>query len=100
MNVKFEDIALINTMTVKYGVSYIVFINEFDITGDFSDPYKVSDKSYNRTATVHYSIFRSDGQFIYGDYVTVDFPARESVAARICAEYLPEIAKKIGRRIP
>jgi len=100
MTVKFEDVALINKMTVKYGVSYMVFITEFDITGDFSNPYTVSDRSYKRTATVHFAIFRSDGVFSNGDYVTVEFPAMESIPAKICAKFLPEIAKKIGRRIP
>jgi len=100
MSVKFEDIALINKMTVKYGVSYMVFITEFDITGDFSNPYTVADKSYKRTATVHFAIFRSDGEFVNGDYVTVEFPAMASIPAKICATYMPEIAKKIGRRIP
>jgi len=100
MSVKFEDIALVNQMTVKYAVSYLVFITEFDITGDFSNPYTVSDKSYLRTAKVHFAIFRSDGTFVNGDYVTVDFPAMESIPAKICAKFLPEIAKKIGRRIP
>ena len=100
MNVKFEDVALINKMTVKYSVSYVVFITEFDITGDFSNPYKVADKSYKRTATVHFAIFRSDGTFVNGDYVTTEFPALESVPAKICAKYLSDIAVKIGRRIP
>jgi hypothetical protein len=100
MSVKFEDISLINKMTVKYQVSYLVFITEFDITGDFSNPYTVSDKSYKRTATIHFAIFRSDGTFVNGDYVTVDFPAMESIPAKICAKEFPEIAKKIGRRIP
>ena len=100
MSVKFEDIALINKMTVKYAVSNIVFITEFDITGDFSNPYIVSDKSYKRTATVHFAIFRSDGTFVNGDYVTVEFPAMESIPAKIYAKFMPEIAKKIGRRIP
>ena len=100
MSVKFEDISLINKMTVKYAVSYLVFITEFDITGDFSNPYTVADKSYKRTATIHFAIFRSDGTFVNGDYVTVDFPAMESIPAKICAKEFPEIAKKIGRRIP
>ena len=100
MTVKFEDVALINKMTIKYGVSYVVFITEFDITGDFSNPYKVADKSYKRTATVHFAIFRSDGTFVNGDYVTTEFPAMESVPAKICAKYLSDIALKIGRRIP
>jgi hypothetical protein len=100
MSVKFEDISLINKMTVKYGVSYLVFITEFDITGDFSNPYTVADKSYKRTATIHFAIFRSDGSFVNGDYVTVDFAAMESIPAKICAMHFPDIAKKIGRRIP
>lgn len=100
MNVKFEDIALINQMTMKYGVSYMVFLTEFDITGDFSNQYRVADKSYMRTATIHFAIFRSDGVFINGDYVKVDFPAMQSIPAKICKTYMPEIAKQIGRRIP
>lgn len=100
MNVKFEDVALINKMTVKYGVKYLVFITEFDITGDFSNPYTVADKSYKRSMKVHFAIFRSDGQFVNGDYVTSDFPAMESIPARICSNFMTDIAKFIGRRLP
>lgn len=99
MSVKFQDPGFVNSITTKYAVKYLAFITQFEILGDYSNPYKTGDRSYNNTVKIHYAIFKSDGTFLTGDYVTTEYPAREVIPSRICKMFLPEVAKAIGRKI-
>ena len=99
MNVRFQDIDFIHSMTTKYGVNYLVFITQFEILGDYSNPYKVGDNSYNNMIKVHYTIFKSDGLFKTGDYISASYPAKEASPGKICKNTLPEVARQISRQI-
>lgn len=99
MNVKFQDLGFINTMTSKYKVNYLVFITQFEILGDYSNPYKVGDNSYENSIKTHYAIFKSDGSFLKGDYVTTNYPAKKTSLKDICKTYLPDIANQIAKQI-
>lgn len=100
MNVRFSEKDVINNLTLKYGAKYLVFITEFDLVADYSNPYTVADKTYTRTIKVHYTIFSSEGKFIYGNYETVEFPASNDNISDICTNNLPIVVKKIARKIP
>lgn len=98
--VKFDDQALVNAIAMKYGAKYLLFVNQFDILGDFSDPYKVAEKTYNRVIKVHYSLFTNTGTFLEGNVVEYTFPAYEDNIIAICNTNLPQIAKIIAKQIP
>lgn len=100
LNVRFSEQDYINSMSMKYGVKYFVFITEFDLVADYSNPYAVAEKNYTRTIKAHFAIFNSEGKFIYGNYETIEFTAKEDNIERICEENLPALAKKIARKIP
>ncbi len=97
--VKFQDLAFVNTMTAKYSVNYLVFVTQFEILGDYSNPYKVGDNSYQNAIKTHYAIFKSDGSFVTGDYVTTNYPAKQTSPSIVCSKYLPEIANQIAKKI-
>lgn len=98
--VKFDDQALVNAIAMKYGAKYLLFVNQFDILGDFSDPYRVAEKTYNRVIKVHYSLFTNTGTFLEGNVVEYTFPAYEDNIIAICNTNLPQIAKIIAKQIP
>jgi len=100
INVRFSEEDLINKMSLKYGVKYFAFITEFDPVADYSNPYAVAEKRYTRTIKAHFSIFDSEGKFIYGNYETINFTAEEDKIDKICKANLPILAKKIARKIP
>jgi hypothetical protein len=100
VSVKFSDPQVFIDLIQNYSVNYVVFITQFEILGDYSDPYAVAQQSYLRTIRVHYAIFDESGKFVYGDYETNTFLASQNVIADVCANYFPEIARKIMRRIP
>lgn len=100
ISVKFDDNMLINSIALKYGAKYLLFINQFDILGDFSDPYRVAEKSYDRIIKVHYALFSSSGDFIQGDAVEYTFPALDDDIALICRQNFPPIAQLIAKQVP
>lgn len=100
MTVSFQDQDFINAMTLKYGVKYLMFITQFEILGDYSNPYTVAQKNYDRTIKAHYCIFDNTGKFIDGDYITHTFTAQEDKIVAICNDNFPHVAKKLVRKIP
>ncbi len=100
MNVQFDDAEFIQSVIQKYSAKYFLFITQFDIISDYSNPYLVGQKTYPRTIKVHYAIFSADGTFLHGDFETAVFPANENNIKEICGKYFPEIAKKIARKLP
>jgi hypothetical protein len=100
MNVQFDDTDYIQSIIRKYGARYFLFITQFEILGDYSNPYRVADKTYLRTIKAHYSIFSADGRFIAGDFETAQFPAYENDIREISAKYFPAMAKNITQRLP
>jgi hypothetical protein len=100
MSVSFDDEEFINSMTIKYGAKYILFITQFDIKGDYSDPYKVAQKSYDRIMNAHYCIFDNTGKFIDGNYIEHRFTAKEDNIYKICLNNFPQLASEIVKKIP
>ncbi len=100
MNVQFDDAEFIQSVIQKYGAKYFLFITQFDIISDFSNPFLVGEMKYPRTIKVHYSIFSADGTFITGDFESLQFFAYENNIKEITSIYFPEIAKKIARKMP
>ena len=100
MNVQFDDAEYIQSIIQKYGAKYFLFITQFDILGDYSNPYLVGEMRYPRTIKVHYSIFSADGTFITGDFESYQFFAYENNITEIVRNYFPTIAKNIAHKLP
>jgi len=100
LSVKFVDPQVFIDLIRNYNVDYVVFITQFEILGDYSNPYAVAQQSYLRTIRVHYAIFDESGKFVYGDYETKTFSASHNNISEVCSQNFPEIARKIMRRVP
>lgn len=100
VSVKLQDPQLFNDLIQSYQAQYVVYLTQFELLGDFSNPYTVADNSYQRTIKVHYVIFNSLGKFVSGDIATMNFSAKINDLDQICDQYLPVVAKQIAKRIP
>lgn len=100
MNVKFQDPQLFRDLIQSYQAQYIVYLTQFELLGNYSDPYAVAENTYLRAIKVHYVIYNSLGKFVYGNIATTTFSAKVNDLDQICDQYLPRIAKQIARRIP
>lgn len=100
VNVKLQDPQLFYDLIQSYQAQYIVYLTQFELLGDFSNPYTVADNSYQRTIRVHYVIYNSLGKYVDGGIATTNFSAKVNDIDQICDQYLPRIAKTIARHIP
>jgi hypothetical protein len=100
MSARFPDPQLFIDLIANYSAQYVLFVTQFEILGDFSDPYAVAQRTYIRTIRVHYVIFNKKGDFVHGDIATQAFTAQENNIAEVCAAYMPAIAKRIARKLP
>lgn len=100
LNVKFREKDFLKNLSKRDNVDYFLFINQFEIKGDYSDPYKTGNLSYNREIKVNFSIFSNDGQYLYGSYAVMEFPATENNLQKISDNYFEKLAKEIVKNIP
>lgn len=98
--VALQDSQLFMDLVQNYQVQYIVFVTQFELLGDFSDPYKISEKTYQRTIKAHYSVFNSLGKFVSGNIAEYAFSAKINDIDQICDIFLPKVAQQIARNIP
>lgn len=99
LNIKFIDNEFIKSFCRKYNADLVLSINEFDIKGDYSSPYKVSMNSHNMVIKIHYSIFDYTGKYLFGSFAIAEYPATDTDLKNICTKHLPGATHKIKQSI-
>ncbi|MFN8414794.1 MAG: LysM peptidoglycan-binding domain-containing protein [Cytophagaceae bacterium] len=84
----------------KYGVDYYVFINQFEVKTNYQNCLDRAALNYERTFTVHYSIFDSTGKQIAGDKFKVHYNSNNCYVYQIVSDNMPKIAQKIINQLP
>ncbi|MFH2096332.1 MAG: hypothetical protein ABIJ16_11550 [Bacteroidota bacterium] len=99
LHVRFSEKDYIYKMSQNYNCKYFLFINQFDLKGDYSNPYAVNSMTYQRRIKVHFSLYTSSGEFVTGSFAYYDFPAKENDLDTIVESYFPLIASDIVSKI-
>lgn len=100
VTVNIPDPQLYSDLIQNYKAQYVVYLTQFELLGDFSNPYTVADNTYERILRVHYVIYDALGKFVSGDIATTTFSAKVNDIDQICDQYLSVVAKQIARKIP
>lgn len=99
-NVKFREKDFLKNYSKKDNIDYFLFINQFEIKGDYSDPYKAGNNSYAREIKIHFSIFNHDGEYLYGSFATIEFPAKINDPEKLAKNYFMKLAREVVKNIP
>lgn len=99
LNVKFREKDFLKNLAKRANADYFLFISQFEIKGDYSDPYKIQNMTYNREIKVNFSIFDHRGEYLYGSYAIMEFPAIQNDLQTISDEYFSKLAKEIVKNI-
>lgn len=78
----------------------MLFITQFDIEGDYSNPYAVAQRTYDRIIKVHYCIYDNEGNYVDGNHLTHTFSAKDDNVISICNKNFDALAAKIVRKLP
>ena len=87
-----RDPELLPSFSKKYNADYFIILNEFDIKTHFDDCIDLALKIYRRDLKIHYSIYNSRGEKLYGDVAVVHFPSNENRVDQIVDQNFPKIA--------
>ena len=100
LNVKCRDKENFSNLALQLDADYCLFINQLEIRGDFSDPYKIAQLSYNHTIKIHYTILNNKGRFIQGNFAVIEYPAVMNNLDDIINQKLPVVSSEIAGNIP
>lgn len=84
----------------KYGVDYYVFVNQFEVKTNYQNCLDRAALNYERTFTVHYSIFDATGRQIAGDKFKVHYNSNNCYVYQIVSDNMPKVAQKIINQLP
>lgn len=83
----------------RRNVDYFLFINQFEIKGDYRDPYLSGNSKSQRIMKVHFSLFDSNGKLIHGGFGKNEIPFYLDDKREIVSLYFPEVIRQIIRNI-
>lgn len=90
----------ITFLSKKYNVDLFVYVTEFDIENDMSNPTSFVNGDYKRLLKLHFSMVNTDGQVIEKGLVSVSFPNNQNNIYKIRNLYLPIAAKRMMNKLP
>ncbi len=99
MDIEFADSRLIDYLSSKYGVDYVIFFNQFEIKTDYENCIDLQMRNYYREIKVHYSVVGKDGKKISGDVITIPYNSNENNLQVIVKENFGQISQMLFNRI-
>ena len=84
----------------KYSIDYYIFINQFEVKTNYENCLDRAALNYERTFTVHYSIFDKTGKQIAGDKFKVHYNSNNCYVYQIASDNVPKMAQKIINQLP
>lgn len=84
----------------KYSIDYYIFINQFEVKTNYENCLDRAALNYERTFTVHYSIFDKSGKQIAGDKFKVHYNSNNCYVYQIASDNVPKMAQKIINQLP
>ena len=87
-------------LSEKYKADLFVYVTEFDIENDMSNPAAFVNGDYKRLLKLHFSMVDKDGKIVEKGLITVPFPNNQNDVEVIRMTYLPLAAKKMMEKLP
>ncbi len=100
MSTVIKDEKLIPYLSGKYDSELYVFMTQFEIKNDMSDPQAVAMGRYTRNVLVHYNILDNQAKVVYGGIAKTMIPVNEYDIRKLAAASLREIAIQVSNSIP
>lgn len=99
MNVKFKTPSVILELSKKNNADYLLFINQFEIIGNYLNPYKTGSNTHNMLIKIHYSLYDSMGKYLFGSFATEEYPSTITDIKVISAKYFKSVNAQIINNI-
>ena len=100
MHVKFNSPSFLINLSTKYKADYVLFINQFEIIGNYLNPYKTGNNTNNMLIKVHYSLYESQGKYLFGSFAVEEYPSQLIEIEKISMQYFWQVNNQIIKNIP
>jgi len=94
-HIKFKDPEFLPNLSERRNVDMFLFINQFEIKGNYGDPYTSGNKDFARTFKVHFSIYDHLGELVHGSFASAQIPFDLNDKNKVVSNYYPEIVRQI-----
>jgi hypothetical protein len=95
VHIKIVKPNLLQSVADKLNVEYFLFINQFEIKGDYRDPYISGNPNAMRTLKVHFSLYDFKSNLIHGGFGENKIPFHLDDKREIVNKYYPEVIRQI-----
>lgn len=89
------DNKMLDSMHFRFNNDFFLFINQLDITNDYSDMVAVQQGSYNRIVQLHYTLYTKDGLILKTGISKTTFSNHQNDINKIVSENFPILAYQI-----
>ena len=84
----------------QYGTEYFLFVNQFELITNYEHCLDRAVDNFERSVRVHFTLYDKDGQWLYGNAVTMTTDTRAMKTQDIIDENCIPIANFIAEQIP
>ncbi|MFB6257173.1 MAG: hypothetical protein ABEH38_00650 [Flavobacteriales bacterium] len=99
MDAVVREKGVLNYLSRKYGVKYLLFINQLDLMPRKDQPVKLAAGTHGNLIKVHYSIMTHNGKKIHGGAAFVSYPSSVNDLNGLIKGYFPKVADQVVTRL-
>ncbi len=99
MNVRIQDMKMLDYLRSKYGTDLFVFLNQFELVTNYEHCLDRSTNTFERDLKVHFSVFDYTGKQLAGDIAIVHFPSNTDDITVIMRDNFPVISEYLAGRL-
>lgn len=98
--VKIKDPNFFTYFSAKYSIDYYIFMNQFEVKTNYENCLDRAALNYERTFTVHFSIFDVNGKQVAGDKFKTHYNSNSNYIYQIVSDNMPQVAERILSELP
>jgi hypothetical protein len=99
LHIVFHQPDVLVQIAKRRDIDYFLFINQFDIKGNYGDPYLSGNPSRERTIKVHFSLFNAEAKLVHGSFGQNKLPFDLDDKKEVANLYFPEVIRQIINNI-
>lgn len=99
LHIVFHQPEVLAEIARRRDVDLFLFINEFNIKGNYGDPYLSGNSKGERTFKVHFSLYNAQGKLVHGSFGETTIPFNLDDKEEITNNYFPEVIRQIVHNI-
>jgi hypothetical protein len=100
MHADIKDLAVIQSVAQNYDADLYVFINQLEVKINYNNCIDLANNNYAREFRMHFSIYDSQGNLLYGDVAKAVFPSNNNDPDMIMQNSFPLMAKFLTDKLP